>query len=49
VAECLGDAIPFTVFLGMWVGLFTVLFRVLGLEVAADDYDQLGPGAVYLL
>lgn len=49
VAECLVDAVPFTVFLMMWVGLFTVLFRLQGLEIAADDYDQLGPMAIYTI
>ena len=49
VAECLGDAIPFTVFLMMWVGLFTVLFRLQGFEIPADDYDQLGRAAIYTI
>ena len=47
VSECLVAAIPFTVFLGMWIGLFTVLYRLLGLEIAPDDYDQLGRMAIY--
>ena len=39
VSECLTDAVPFTVFLGMWICLFSVLFRLLGLEIATDDYN----------
>jgi hypothetical protein len=39
VSECLVDAIPFSIFLVMWIGLFTVLFRLVGLEIETDDYD----------
>jgi hypothetical protein len=47
VSECLVDAIPFTVFLLMWIALFAVLFRLQGLEVAADDYELLDKMAIY--
>jgi hypothetical protein len=49
VAECLEDAIPFSVFLLMWIGLFTVLFRLVGLEIEPDEYEHLGRGAIYLI
>ena len=49
VSECLVDAIPFSIFLAMWIGLFTVLFRLVGLEIETDDYDQLGRGSIYAI
>lgn len=48
VAQALSDAVPFTVFLIMWIILFTILFRILGFEIDGGDYSSLAESGIYL-
>lgn len=38
VGQCLSDCVPFTTFLCAWMGLFGILYRVLGMIIPEGDY-----------
>ena len=40
VSQCLADCIPFTIFLSAWMGLFMLLYRIMGMGIAVGDYGS---------
>ena len=38
VSKCLEDCVPFTTFLTAWMGVFCILYRVLGMGIGEGDY-----------
>lgn len=53
VSQCFIDCIPFTTFLFAWMGLFGLLYRIMGMGVSEGDYGTapaiLNNVAVYAL
>lgn len=43
IGETIKSLIPFIVYFMMWIGVFTVLFHALQVEVPDDSYPGLSP------
>ena len=47
VSQCIIDCIPFTTFLCAWMGLFCLLYRIMGMRIDDGDYGTLNSIATY--
>ena len=43
------DVIPFIIFFFCWIMLFSIMFRVLGMEIFSDDYVGFNLAIAYIV